>query len=116
MNKPNDNMSLPKGCKIIVEINNAMRYGTAKLLARQFRSELRKTTIDDFHISIETESPEYNGPINIVEQWERNEMNFTQAMNEVRRKMGFILPTKEDIEWKTKRIIEENREVFDALA
>jgi len=62
MKKLNDDMRLPKGCKIIVEISDEMRLGSAKLLVTQFRSQLRKTVVADFHISIETESPDYDGP------------------------------------------------------
>ena len=62
MKKPNVDMHLPKGCKIIIEINDSMRLGYAKLLADQIRSQFRKVAISDFHISIETESPDYVGP------------------------------------------------------
>jgi NTP pyrophosphatase (non-canonical NTP hydrolase) len=44
-------------------------------------------------------------------------MNVKEASNEVRRKLGFINPnSKSDIEWMCRKIIEENKEVFDALA
>jgi NTP pyrophosphatase (non-canonical NTP hydrolase) len=40
-----------------------------------------------------------------------------EACTQIRRKLGFINPnSKEDIEWMCRKIIEENKEVFDALA
>ena len=43
-------------------------------------------------------------------------MNFFEAVTEIRRKMGFIYPTKSDTEWLCRKIVNDNREVFDALA
>lgn len=43
-------------------------------------------------------------------------MNFLEAVTEVRRKMGIILPTESDTRWLCVKIVNDNREVFDALA
>ena len=44
-------------------------------------------------------------------------MNLCDAFNMVRRKMGVILPySKGDLEWYTRKVIGENRMVFDRLA
>jgi hypothetical protein len=44
-------------------------------------------------------------------------MRFVDALNEVRRKIGVInLNDKSDVEWMCRKIINDNREVFDALA
>jgi len=44
-------------------------------------------------------------------------MNIREACIETRRKLGFINPnSKSDIEWMCRKIIEEHKEVFDALA
>jgi hypothetical protein len=44
-------------------------------------------------------------------------MNLYDALNEVRRKIGVINPNnKEDLEWAVRKLINENRKVFDALA
>lgn len=43
-------------------------------------------------------------------------MNFKETITECRRKTGFIKPNdRSDIEWMCNKIINENREVFDAL-
>jgi hypothetical protein len=43
-------------------------------------------------------------------------VNFFEAVTQIRRKMGLILPIQSDIEWQCRKIINDNREVFDALA
>jgi hypothetical protein len=43
-------------------------------------------------------------------------MKFLEAVTEVRRRMGFITMSKGDVEWMCRKIINDNREVFDALA
>ena len=43
-------------------------------------------------------------------------MNFIQALNEVRRKMGIITQSKEDVIWMCEKIVRENKKVFDNLA
>lgn len=43
-------------------------------------------------------------------------MKFLEAVTEVRRKMGFVGFNRADIEWQTRKIINDNRGVFDALA
>ena len=42
-------------------------------------------------------------------------MKFWDAVTEVRRKMGILLQTKGDIEWICRKVVSENREVFDRL-
>ena len=44
-------------------------------------------------------------------------MNLCDALNEVRRKLGFInYFDRADLEWACRRVIGENRGVFDRLA
>lgn len=43
-------------------------------------------------------------------------MNFLEAVTEVRRKMGFVGFSRADIEWQCRKIVNDNREVFDSLA
>jgi hypothetical protein len=44
-------------------------------------------------------------------------MNFLEACNEIRRRMGFIFPwSKADIYWFIEKEVRENQELFDALA
>jgi hypothetical protein len=43
-------------------------------------------------------------------------MNFIEAFTEVRRRMGFIGFSKSDTEWLCRKIVNDNRKVFDALA
>jgi NTP pyrophosphatase (non-canonical NTP hydrolase) len=44
-------------------------------------------------------------------------MNLRDGVSEVRRKIGVLRPNnKADIEWLCRKIVEENREVFDRLA
>ena len=47
---------------------------------------------------------------------EKKKVNLHEAVTEVRRKMGIILPTESDTRWLCTKIINDNREVFDALA
>ena len=42
-------------------------------------------------------------------------MRLFDAVTDVRRKMGLILPIKGDIEWMCRNVVSENREVFDRL-
>ena len=45
-----------------------------------------------------------------------NKMKVFDAITEVRRKIGIIFPNnKEDIEWMCKKIVVDNKEVFDKL-
>ena len=43
-------------------------------------------------------------------------MNLFKAVTEVRRKMGLIYPTQSDTEWLCRKIVSDNRKVFDELA
>lgn len=43
-------------------------------------------------------------------------MNFIEVLTQVRRQFGIITLSKGDIEWLCRKIIKENKEVFEALA
>ena len=43
-------------------------------------------------------------------------MNLFEAITEVRRKMGFIFINQSDTEWLCRKIVNDNRKVFDSLA
>ena len=43
-------------------------------------------------------------------------MNLLEAITEVRRKLGIVLPIESDMIWLCEKVVRENKKVFDALS